>query len=124
MNAAVMTVRLPWPRFDTLTPTGKPSFSKVAGKPLPWLSANVVNNMRSEESRRIKEQWREAAREAAVGQLPHDRTSWHLPFRVDTVIYKRTSSPMDSFAVLEGVKALIDGVVLAGALPADGPDYV
>lgn len=115
------TFAIPWPRYPNTTPRGKPSASKHAGKPIPWLSANVVNNLPRPVYAQLRERWREAARETVVPDLrPHDEH----PAHVSVVLFKRTAQSMDPFAVLEGCKPILDGLVLAGALPGDDERYV
>ena len=43
---------------------------------------------------------------------------------VGVVLVKRTAAAMDPFAVLEGCKPILDGLVLAGTLPGDDGRYV
>lgn len=115
-----VTVFIPWPRYPVLTPGGKPSASKHAGKPIPWLSANVINNLPRPVYEQLKKRWRDAAQAAATGTVDWGR----FPLHVGVVLQKRTAQQMDPFAVLEGTKPILDGLVLAGYLPGDDARYV
>lgn len=106
-------ITIPWPRYPTTTPGGKPSKSKMAGRLIPWLSANVVNNLPAPVYRSHKIAWREAARVACHGE-PHDG-----PVEVDVWLMKATSHEMDPLAVLEGLKPIVDGLEAAGLLVND-----
>ena len=61
-----VTIALDWPRYPTTTPGGKPSLSKHAGKPIPWLSANVVNNLPRPVYEQLKKRWRDATAQRAI----------------------------------------------------------
>ena len=117
------TIAIEWPRYPALTPRGKPSASKRAGKPIPWLSANVVNNLPRPVYAQLRGMWRDAAANAPTGgnTLAADDEP---PAHVSVVLFKRTAQAMDPFAVLEGCKPIIDGLVLAGHLRGDDGRYV
>ena len=104
---------VPWPRVPTVTRAGKPSRSKMAGRLIPWLSANVVNNLPKPVYRSHKIAWREAAERACFGE-PQDGLV-ELAVR----LYKATAQPMDPLAVLEGLKPIVDGLEARGLLVND-----
>lgn len=117
------TIAIPWPRYPALTPRGKPSAAKRAGKPIPWLSANVVNNLPRPVYAQLRGMWRDAAQEASA-LLAWPWISPAPPAHVSVVLYKRTAQAMDPFAVLEGCKPILDGLVLRGHLAGDDERYV
>jgi hypothetical protein len=108
-----------WPRYPTHTKLGKLSLAKTAGKPLPWLSANVVNNMARHQYRWLVTMWREHIQGECEGV--YDGT---FPVQASIIINRRRGYNMDSFAVLEGAKPIIDGIVAAGVIPGDDQQYV
>lgn len=116
-----VTVVVPWPRYPTLTPGGKPSKAKNAGRLVPWLSANVVNNLPKPVYRSCVTRWREAAQKARAQFT--DRRYWESinggPVLVSVRLYKATSHVMDPWAVAEGAKPLVDGLEAAGLILND-----
>lgn len=121
-----------WPRYPALTSTGKVSAAKVAGRPAPWLSLNVVNRLHRRAFGDAKALWEGEARRAALS-LGHGAEASlaalfrmpEYPWVVFATLYKRGPLAMDTFAVLEGVKPSVDGIVRAGTiLPDDGPRYL
>ena len=116
---------VPWPTEPTVTPGGKVSKAKRAGKPVPWLSANVVNVLPAPVYRKVKITWREAAERAC--QDLERRGGFHSavyyfaekPVEVAVVLYKPTASLMDPWAVLEGLKPLGDGLEASGLVLND-----
>lgn len=117
-----VTVEVPWPCYPVTTPGGKPSTAKRAGKPIPWLSANVVNNLPRPVHMQLRALWREATKDAACG-CEHG-VPLTFPVSVAVCLVKRTAQSMDAFAVLEGAKPLVDGLVSAGVLPDDDELHV
>lgn len=78
-----LTLEVPWPRFPLVTKTGRVSRAGNAGKPIPWLSGNIIHNLLSgnpfsEKSQangrirvhQIKVLWREAFAQAAREAVP------------------------------------------------------
>lgn len=129
-----LTVTIPWPRHATVTPTGRVSRNKYAGKPIPWLSANVQHNLMSGRPGKpsppngrirvhaYKVQWREAVadlvqHEGIGGPVGH-------PVRVEVTLYRNPANEMDVGAFAEGAKPLVDGLVQAGLLAGDGPAHL
>jgi hypothetical protein len=121
-----ITVVVPWPRVPVLTPGGKPSKAKMAGRLIPWLSANVVNNLPKPVYRSHVTRWREAT----LGMVPQyegmcrgEDPNWHPaftgPVEVSVKLYKATASLMDPLAVLEGLKPVVDGLEASGLLVND-----
>ena len=105
-----------------MTPGGKPSKAKNAGRLIPWLSANVVNNLPKPVYRSHVTTWREAAQEAAGDgdDYEWDGCGWHDgPVEVLVKLYKATASRMDPLAVLEGLKPVVDGLEASGLLVND-----
>jgi hypothetical protein len=111
-----VTVVVPWPRVPVVTPGGKPSKAKNAGRLIPWLSANVVNNLPKPVYRNLKIMWRNAALETGsdVGGMPLAG-----PVEVLVKLYKATAHEMDYFAVVEGLKPVVDGLEASGLLVND-----
>ena len=116
--APTVTIVVPWPRFPTTTPGGKPSAAKNAGRMVPWLSANVINDLPSPVYRTCKIAWREAGR-AAVWVARWRGEPQDCPVVLDVTLYKATGHVMDPLAVLEGVKPIVDGLEAAGLLVND-----
>ena len=118
--APTVTIVVPWPRFPTITPGGKPSAAKNAGRLVPWLSANVINNLEPPVYRAHKIAWREAGRSAAWGE-PQGRVhpDFDCPVVLDVTLHKATGHVMDPLAVLEGCKPIVDGLETAGLLVND-----
>lgn len=114
ITIAPVTVVVPWPRYPVVTPGGKASKSKRAGKLIPWLSANTINVLPAPVYRNLKVMWREAAQEAADGEDPLDG-----PVEVLVKLYKPTAQEMDPLAVLEGLKPVVDGLEASGLLVND-----
>lgn len=116
VGIAPVTIVVPWPRVPVVTPGGKPSKAKNAGRLIPWLSTNVVNNLPKPVYRSHVTTWREAAKEAAV--IADD---WFTlsPVEVLVKLYKATASRMDPLAVLEGLKPVVDGLEASGLLVND-----
>jgi hypothetical protein len=116
----VTVIVVPWPRVPTVTPGGKPSKAKNAGRLIPWLSANVVNNLPKPVYRRHVTAWRLASQDVVYdGWGTH---YWELPgdpCEVVVRLYKRTGQGMDAAAVVEGVKPLLDGLEASGLLLDD-----
>ena len=129
-----LTLFVPWPRLPTLTPTGKVSLAKTAGKPVPWLSANVVSGMHHRKHKEIVACWREMAAQALRQHFLAGGTAWtgNYPVMLDFLLQKRTAANMDPYAVLEGAKNCIDGLIdrivdgikLPGLFPDDNDNYV
>lgn len=115
---APVTVVVPWPRYPVLTPGGKPSRSKRAGRLIPWLSANTINVLPSPVYRNLKVMWRENAEGAAFASplCPAPLTG---PVEVLVKLYKATAQEMDPLAVLEGLKPVVDGLEASGLLVND-----
>ncbi|GAC1513419.1 MAG: hypothetical protein NVS1B16_05590 [Pseudarthrobacter sp.] len=114
---APVTIVIPWPRVPTITPGGKPSRARNAGHLIPWLSANVVNNLPKPVYRSHKIRWREGT---LITYLP----DWNgRPLTgslvADVTLYKATAAGMDSCAVFEGCKPIIDGLEFLGLLVND-----
>lgn len=115
-----VTIVVPWPRYPVLTPKGKISKAKRAGQLIPWLSANVVNNLPKPVYRSHVTRWREAAEVVAA-----DAYEWvgggsvTGPVEVLVKLYKATASLMDPLAVLEGLKPVVDGLEASGLLVND-----
>lgn len=120
LDIAPVTVVVPWPRYPLLTPGGKPSKSKRAGKLIPWLSANTINVLPSPVYRNLKVMWREGAESAANGvPLPDPGDPLDGPVEVLVKLYKPTAQEMDPLAVLEGLKPVVDGLEASGLLVND-----
>jgi hypothetical protein len=134
-----LTLTVGWPRYPTITATGRVSRSKVAGKPLPWLSANVVHGLLSGNPKakkpspmggrlrvhQLKVWWREAFADAARETLPGQQIEH--PVRVEVVLHRAAANAAratDVAALVEGSKPCLDGLVAAGLLVDDGPAYV
>lgn len=117
--APSVTITIPWPRYPTTTPGGKPSTARNAGKPIPWLSTNVVNNLPRGVYGQLKALWREAARSAAEGVAPVVGQQW-----IGVALRKRTANAMDPLACVEGAKHLVDGLIAAGVLEDDGERFI
>jgi hypothetical protein len=111
---------IPWPRYPTETPGGRESRAKQAGRLVPWLSANVTNNLVRPVWAAVRGRWHDAAAGVA-GSHWRVRDGLLLAGRVVVVatLHKRTASAMDPLAVLEGMKPAIDGLVAAGLLADD-----
>jgi hypothetical protein len=117
-----VTVVVPWPRYPVMTPKGKVSKAKRAGQLIPWLSMNAVGNLPHPVYRSCVARWREAAREAAGDgdDYEWDNCGWHDgPVQVSVKLYKATASLMDYFAVVEGLKPVMDGLEASGLLVND-----
>lgn len=119
-----VTVVVPWPRYPVVTPGGKPSKAKNAGRLVPWLSANVVNNLPKPVYRSCVTRWREAALRAADASEEtkcfDEGCRWHNgPVEIAVRLYKATSHEMDPWAVAEGAKPLVDGLEAAGLILND-----
>jgi hypothetical protein len=119
-------VVIPWPRYPTMTPGGKESGSKKAGHLVPWLSANVVNNLAHPVYRDAVGRWRDAAQAAAEKWIEAHAMWRHLGGRhvVLARLFRATSHVMDTFAVLEGCKPAIDGIVRSAILIDDNPEHI
>jgi hypothetical protein len=117
-----VTVVVPWPRYPTETPGGKLSLSKIAGTLVPYLSANVAHNMHRARFAEARALWRDAAEKAAKagGFVLVAQT----PALIVANLHKPTAIAMDSWAVLEGAKYAVDGLVRAGVLPDDTTEHV
>ena len=113
-----ITVVVPWPRYPTLTPGGKPSKAKNAGRMVPWLSANVVNNLPKPVYRSCVTRWREAA-ELGTIRFTVPTFTEGSPVEVSVRLYKATGHEMDPWAVAEGAKPLVDGLEAAGLILND-----
>lgn len=111
-----------WPTYPLITKTGKVSKAKGAGKTVPLLSENVINNLHRLVYQNIRNKWEEAAREAAQGLVWTGDT----PCVLDVILVKRTAQNIDSFAILEACKPIIDGMVRSdpGVWPDDNDNYV
>lgn len=109
-------VVVPWPRWPTVTPGGKESASKRAGKLVPWLSTNVVGTLHPRLYREVKIMWREAAAASADGSWPE---GFGCAVEVLVKLYKPTAQEMDPLAVLEGLKPVVDGLEASGLLVND-----
>jgi hypothetical protein len=126
---APVTIVVPWPRVPVVTPGGKPSAAKNAGRLIPWLSANVVNNLPKPVYRSHVATWREAAQGSARTSPPYEGAlGLEVPFmspvsdgpvEVLVKLYKATASRMDPLAVLEGLKPVVDGLEASGLLVND-----
>lgn len=120
-----VTVVVPWPRYPVLTPGGKPSTAKNAGRLVPWLSANVVGDLAKFAHRSLVTKWREAAQEAAADLERHGGfhsfvyESRRSRVEVSVRLYKATGHVMDPFAISEGAKPLVDGLEAAGLILDD-----
>ena len=113
---APLTVVIRWPTYETVTPGGRVSKSKRAGRLVPWLSANVVSNLPRPVYHDVSRRWRLAALAAAPERVI--LAGWGT-LMAEVHLHKRTANPMDPLAVLEGVKPCIDGLVDAGVLDDD-----
>jgi hypothetical protein len=116
-----VTIVVPWPRYPVLTPKGEPSKAKMAGRLIPWLSANVVNTLPDAVYRQHKIAWRDAAGRESCQDV--EGPNWHPtitgPVEVLVKLYKATASRMDPLAVLEGLKPVVDGLEASGLLVND-----
>lgn len=110
-----VTIVVPWPRYPVLTPGGKMSKAKRAGQLIPWLSANVVNNLPKPVYRSLVVRWRDAAEV----EVPIEPLAFCGPVEVLVKLYKATASRMDPLAVLEGLKPVVDGLEASGLLMND-----
>jgi hypothetical protein len=122
LDIAPVTIVVPWPRVPVLTPGGKPSKTKNAGRLIPWLSANVVNNLPKPVYRSHVTRWRDCAENASwdLGSIDVGRTNaFHGPVEVLVKLYKATGHEMDPLAVLEGLKPVVDGLEASGLLLND-----
>jgi len=94
--------------------------AKMAGKLIPWLSANVVNNLPKPVYRNYKIAWREAAYDSWMAS-----EDWPLTPRLDgpvevlVKLYKPSAHEMDPLAVLEGLKPVVDGLEASGLILND-----
>lgn len=129
----VVQVEIPWPFTPAVTKRGKPSLAKRAGKPIPWLSKNVVDSMiynpKNPNPRvmygvvhRYKLTWHAAATAAAeadgdVYQLQH-----HV--EIEAQLYRNPANVMDPAAIVEGLKVIVDAIVEAGVLRGDTSEHV
>jgi hypothetical protein len=118
----VMKFEMEWPRYPLLTPTGKESLAKTAGRPLPWLSANYINRVGHRQHRALVALWRGQAEVAAFFLPAWERAP--KPCYLDIVLYRRQGHKMDSYAILEGMKPIIDGMVLAQLFPDDTQEFI
>jgi hypothetical protein len=113
-----VTIVVPWPRVPVVTPGGKPSKAKNAGRLIPWLSTNAVRRLPTGLYYATSGMWRDAGQEAAVRAgvwfEPQDG-----PVEVLVKLYKATASLMDPLAVLEGLKPVVDGLEASGLLVND-----
>jgi hypothetical protein len=129
-----LRLEVAWPTHPTVTAKrGQPSKAKNAGKPLPWLSMNVIQGMlyvppgevakafSRQLVQKYKRAWHEAARAAAT-----DQEAFQLQHAVviEIRLHRTHASTMDPGAIVEGVKPLVDGLVEAGVLQGDGPHWV
>jgi hypothetical protein len=130
-----LTLEVPWPRYPAVTKTGRLSRSKLAGKPIPWLSGNIIHNLLSGNPNsaksaangrirvhQIKVLWREAFAAAAREACPEERLEH--PVRVEIILHRNPARETDVSALVEGAKPCLDGLVLAGLMADDGPPYV
>ncbi len=118
-DCSMLEVVVPWPRVPTVTPGGKVSKAKMAGKLIPWLSANVVNNLPAPVYRNYKIAWREAAEEARNNAGNRFRPLLSGPVEVLVKLWKPTAQEMDPLAVLEGLKPVVDGLESSGLILND-----
>ncbi|MDP9326138.1 MAG: hypothetical protein M3O87_06345 [Candidatus Dormibacteraeota bacterium] len=129
-----LTLEVPWPRHPVVTKTGRLSKAKDAGKPIPWLSRNVVHNLTTNpmsdnpramlgQVQRYKVAWKEAVTEAIaeddgeVLQLQH-----HV--EIEAVLYRNPANAMDPGGITEGLKPLVDALVEGGVLRGDTSTHV
>lgn len=125
-------VVIPWPTEPTMTPGGKVSTAKKAGKNIPWLSANKLHGMAyvppGEKAKpfaqqliqRYKRAWRDAAVEA-VGSDDDRLSNLQLQHEVEieAQLHRTHHSVMDPSGIIEGLKPIVDGLVAAGLLRGD-----
>ena len=122
LDIAPVTIVVPWPRVPVMTPGGKPSKAKNAGRLIPWLSANVVNNLPKPVYRSHVTRWREAAESYSASyecEWPPNAPPLDGPVELFVKLYKPTASRMDPLAVLEGLKPVVDGLEASGLLVND-----
>lgn len=126
ITPSTKSITVHWPRYDIWTKGGKMSNAKGAGKYIPWLSANVVNNLAKPVYRQAKALWRDQAEWAGDRARGNDMEPLRLTGRyiLDITLYRLTSQAMDPFAILEGVKPIIDGFVCAQVIPEDTEQYI
>lgn len=135
-------VEIPWPRHPRITPGGKISRAKDAGKPIPYLSTNVLRGLeyvgpgakqnerrfKLGQSHGLKVRWRQAAVDAATAELEgrDDIEQYQLAHEVEAEIqlYRNPANAMDPSALVEGAKPIIDGLVLAGVLAGDKREHI
>ncbi len=139
-SAVAYQIAIPWPTHPLRTPTGRPARNKMAGKLLPWLSANIVHALNNPYRRpgagaappisrvhRYKAHWRELAcaiaRTAEASEYP-GTLPIPYPVLIEVRLYRNPANEMDQGGLIEGAKPLIDGLVLAGLLQGDGPKFV
>lgn len=115
-----VTVVVPWPRYPVVTPGGKSSKAKMAGRLIPWLSMNVVNNLPKPVYRSCVTRWRDDTEQTVFdwGGEPNYRP-FPGPVQIAVRLYKATNHEMDPWAVAEGAKPLVDGLEAAGLILND-----
>lgn len=108
-------------RGHGMTTGGKPSKAKNAGRLVPWLSANVVNNLPKPVYRSCVTRWREASTTATCEWIEstYPFKAIRGPVKVSVRLYKATNHEIDPFAISEGAKPLVDGLEAAGLILND-----
>lgn len=120
----ITVLAMDWPRYPTLTKTGKESKAKRAGKLIPWLSVNVIKRMAEREHHNFIQFWRETAREKFSLLTATGRVAPYPPYYLDVLLMRPGTMKMDVLAIAEGCKPIIDGAVLAGVLEDDSSEFV
>lgn len=119
MEAPFRGVVVYWPTYPTVTPGGKDSLAKKAGKKVPWLSANVIRSMHPRAHHEAMAMWHDAVTAKAEG-----RYTKGFPAKAVVILGRSRGYKMDFGAVAEGAKSLIDGLVASGVIPDDTMEYI
>lgn len=127
-----LEITIPWPHFPRITPAGKLSNSKVAGKALPWLTANNTRRLKPVVYHAWSAVWKKAGQVAladALGGLT-PRPIGH-PVVIEIELHRGpTAREMDWSALVEGAKPVVDSICddpktgFAGLLPKDSREWV
>jgi hypothetical protein len=134
--ATRLNIEIPWPRVPVITETGRVSKAKDAGKPIPWLSTNVVQSLlyvppgqeakafSRQHVQALKRQWHQAAVDAAGSLEGEEQLQLQHRVAAEIQLYRNPANQMDWPAIIEGAKPLIDGLVDAGLLIDDSRGHV
>jgi len=127
-----LEVTVPWPRHPLITPTGKLSASKLAGKPFVWMTANNSRRLKPAVYHAWIAVWRKAGQVALIEALGGlDPRPLAHPVSIEIELRRGpTAREMDWSALVEGAKPVVDSICddpktgFVGLLPKDNRDWV